>query len=235
MKNWAKITCFSTIVAGLWMSGCGAILHSSSETASASGDSVQHPEVALMPSPYDAPSDNPNSNENRNANVSLPSAPWSNERLAMRDAPRPLVQAWQHADNRGWCAPIAPASDVALVGAQARRSSFEGGWAVEFDKQGAPGIGRDGNTCSTCGRGAFGIAGTSMNRDSIDEASVTPAWNDGSRAEYQSTDAEEDPSKAGAVATIVMPGQECVYQVWSFLGQEHLNELVSSLRFVDAQ
>ena len=234
MKNWAKITCFSTIVAGLWMSGCGAILHGSESTAPLAEEQVAHPEVALMPSPYEAASSNPNSNENRASNVALPSAPWSNERLAMRDAPRPLVQAWQHADNRGWCAPIAPASIAAIQGAQARRSAFEGGWAVEFDKQGAPGIGRDGNTCATCGRGSFGIAGTSMNRDSIDEETVAPAWNDGSRAEYQSTDSNDDPTKSGAVATIVVPGQECVYQVWSFLGQEHLNELVSSLRFVDA-
>ncbi len=71
----AKITCFSTIVAGLWMSGCGAILHGSESTAPLAEEPVVHPQVALMPSPYEAPSSNPNSNENRASNVALPSAP----------------------------------------------------------------------------------------------------------------------------------------------------------------
>ncbi|MBK8170514.1 MAG: hypothetical protein IPK60_09230 [Sandaracinaceae bacterium] len=231
MTNFAKLTGFSAAVLSLCATGCGLFGQSSAPATTA--PALSHPEVALMPSPYEEPaSTNPNSNENRAATVALPSSPWSNERIAMNQAPQPLVQAWRHADNRSWCAPIAPSSDTALMGAHARRSSFEGGWAVEFDKQGLAGIGRDGNTCATCGRGAFGIAGTSMNRDSIDEESVAAAWNDGSRAEYQSTD--EDPTKAGAVATIVVPGQDCVYQVWSFVGQEHLNELVASLRFVDS-
>lgn len=232
MTKWAKLTSFSTLLLSLGATGCGLFAHDT-ETA-AQPIAAQHDAVPLMPSPYEeVASTNPNSNENHVATASLPTSPWSNERIASNAAPSQLVQAWRHADNRSWCAPIAPGSDAALMGAHARRSSFEGGWAVEFDKQGVPGIGRDGNTCATCGRGAFGIAGTSMNADSIDEEAVTPAWNDGSRAEYQATD--EDPAKAGAVATITVPGQDCVYQVWSFLGQEHLNSLVGSLRFVDAQ
>jgi hypothetical protein len=52
---------------------------------------------------------------------------------------------------------------------------------------------------------------------------------DGGRIDVQAN--ADDPA---AVATVVVPGQDCVYQVWSFLGREHLDELVAGLRLVDA-
>jgi hypothetical protein len=160
-------------------------------------------------------------------------APWSGERLASRAAPRPLLTAWQRADNRAWCAPLAPSTlGAAGAGARPRQSAFAGGWAVEFDKQGAPGVTGRGEACATCGRGSFGIAGTSLTADGADEligAGARP-FTDGGRIAIQ--DPGEEPV---AVATLVVGGQDCVYQVWSFLGREHLDELVAGLRLVDAR
>lgn len=166
--------------------------------------------------------------------ISLPDAPWTAERMTASAAPRALIGAWRRADNRAECAPLAPTSLGEGQGAHARSASYAGGWAVEFDKAGLPGIGANGETCAHCGRGAFGIAGTTMTPDSL-ESEEPPAdrWADGSHADVQPTD--EDPAQRGRVATLVVNGQGCVYQVWSFLGQEHLDELVAGLRFVDAQ
>lgn len=155
---------------------------------------------------------------------SLPPAPWASARLPLQTAPAAVVRAWRGAENRTWCAPVAP---VSLEGARARTGEVEGGWMVEFDRTGAPGVLANGRNCARCGRAAFGIVGTSMTPDQLDEAE--PAFSDGSRT------AIEAPTERGeaAAATITVTGQGCVYQVWSFLGEEHLHSLVDSLRFVD--
>lgn len=163
----------------------------------------------------------------------LPIAPWAEAPLATREAPRPLMSAWERAANRDWCAPIAPRSFGAAAGARARTSELEGGWAVEFDQRGMPGVARDGATCATCGRGVFGIAGTGMTPEELidvdsDAAAPAASFRDGSHAELEVSEGEQV-----AAATITVSGQGCVYQVWSFLGQQHVEELVRELRFVE--
>lgn len=163
----------------------------------------------------------------------LPAAPWADAPLATRQVPRPLMTAWERADNRDWCAPLAPRSFGAGTGARARTSALEGGWAVEFDHRGMPGVGRDGATCESCGRGVFGIAGTGMTPEElvdVDSDAALPAasFRDGSHAEVEVSEGEQV-----AAATITVSGQGCVYQVWSFLGQAHVEELVRELRRVE--
>ncbi len=158
-------------------------------------------------------------------------APWGAEHLAAQAAPRPLLQAWTRAENQGWCAPLAPATLGAGEGARARTGSAPGGWSLEFDRRGSAGIGANGEVCTTCGRGAFGITGTAMNAEDAEDLLGPGAtvFADGGRIDVQAN--ADEPA---AVATVVVPGQDCVYQVWSFLGREHLDELVSGLRLVDA-
>src|SRR5690606_27024424 len=120
----------------------------------------------------------------------LPAAPWADARLATREVPRPLMTAWERADNRDWCAPHAPRSFGAGTGSRARSSALEGGWAVEFAHRGMPGVGRDGATCESCGRGAFGIAGTCMTPEELvdddsDAALPAASFRDGSHAEVE--------------------------------------------------
>jgi len=154
----------------------------------------------------------------------LPPAPWASERLPLATAPAAVVRAWREADNRTWCAPVAPTS---LTGARARTGAVEGGWMVEFDRSGAPGVLANGHSCTRCGRAAFGIVGSSMTPDQLEDAQ--PAFNDGSRSTIEAPTARGE----AAAATLTVTGQGCVYQVWSFLGEEHLHSLVGSLRFVD--
>ncbi len=164
----------------------------------------------------------------------LPAAPWASEPVEANAVPRALLAAWNGAENREWCAPLAP---VSQVGTRARASRFDGGWAVEFDKRGMPGVTARGRTCRSCGRGAFGIAGTAVMVDDEDPTEAEELrWRDGSRVRIEvSEDEEGEPAEEnGVVATIKIHGQDCVYQVWSFSGDEHLQELLHDLRFVDA-
>ncbi|HJL16425.1 MAG TPA: hypothetical protein RMH99_12260 [Sandaracinaceae bacterium LLY-WYZ-13_1] len=164
----------------------------------------------------------------------LPSAPWSSAPLASEQVPGPVLQAWAAARNRGVCAPLAPAD---VEGASARVSDLvEGGWAVEFDRRGMPGLSASGETCRRCGRGVFGIAGTGMSPDALvteeDEADVpSPSFADGSHLQV------EPPAEGESVAaaTLTVRGQGCVYQVWSFLGEEHVRALVEQLRRVEVR
>jgi hypothetical protein len=160
-----------------------------------------------------------------------PAAPWSAERLAQPAAPRALLQAWRRADNSGWCAPLAPTSLGAGEGARARSGAYAGGWSLEFDQRGSAGMTAAGEVCETCGRGSFGIAGTSMSAEEAEDlvGATATVLADGGRIDVQTS--SEDPA---SVATIVVPGQDCVYQVWTFLGRAHLDQLVASLRLVDA-
>jgi len=164
--------------------------------------------------------------------AALPEAPWQAEPIAGESAPGELLSAWIEADNRDWCAPIAPAE---LSSAEARPAYYSGGWAVEFDVSGLPGIGADGAPCARCGRGAFGIAGTALMVDDEDPMEAEEhGFRDGShvRIEAPVGDEEEDVGLVGHVATLKIQGQDCVYQVWSLVGDEHLEELVGRLRFV---
>jgi hypothetical protein len=158
----------------------------------------------------------------------LPPAPWSGKALSPDAAPKPVVRAWRKAENRDRCAPVAPRHLGSGKGATPRVSELHGGWSVEFDKPGAAGIKADGTPCADCGRAAFGIAGTAMSPDQLTEGSANPTFRDGSFADIQSA-----PKEQGATAaTLAIAGQDCVYQVWSFLGQKHVDQMVEDLRFV---
>jgi|GEM_PF-2037109 len=164
--------------------------------------------------------------------ATLPAAPWTSAPLAARDAPRSILTAWRQAENREWCAPMAPGSMGAASGARGRASRVAGGWVVEFDRSGLPGVDRQGNECDTCGRSVFGIAGTSMAPEELlGDGETPPTFSDGSHAIIEVSDGD---GESVASATFTVAGQGCVYEVWSFLGPEHLEELVSSLRFVES-
>lgn len=232
-----NLTSVHMLCAAIALSGCGS---------HAALRSTMPAQVATSPvtsSTADAIAINDSTVTAASAEVAMPitpitesfaAAPWSAEPMAATAAPRALLTAWRRADNRTDCAPLAPSSLGAGMGARARSASYAGGWAVEFDKAGLPGITASGETCARCGRGAFGIAGTTMTPDALDEDLIgSERWSDGSHADVQATD--EDPAHAGRVATLVVSGQDCVYQVWSFLGEDHLRELVAGLRRVDPQ
>lgn len=155
----------------------------------------------------------------------LPDAPWAGAPLSSGAVPRGLVAAWLGAENRAWCAPLSLVSS-GVDDAEARSVDLEGGWAVEFDAVGLPGVGEGGDACASCGRGVFGVAGTGMQIDEDAAMEGAPTYRDGSNAQVA-------PTEEGVASAILsIHGQSCVYQVWSYLGEGHLESLLEGLRFV---
>ena len=98
-----------------------------------------------------------------------------------------------------------------------RSATFSGGWAVAYDLPGE--------------RSAFGIAGTGSDAWADN---VYDAWpekrvlEDGSRVGY----GPEGGTGPNWLAYLRIPGQQCLYNVWSRRGKAHLEELLGQLRFV---
>jgi hypothetical protein len=159
-------------------------------------------------------------------------APWTGPKLAASDDPV-IVAEWKKAQNKRTCAAMSFAEGGdAAAGAKPRKATFAGGWAVAWDKKGLPGTDAKGNPCPTCGRSVYGIAGTGGDAANapMDNFPFQMTFSDGSKAGYgpQSQPAGKD----SFLAFLVIPGQTCLYNVWSELGQEHLELLLKNLRFV---
>lgn len=226
-----KLSCTAVLSLALSLMGCGAQVATTAAVTAAPGAlAVTAPAqptasgVAMTPGNETVAVAAPELDV-----ATLPAPPWSGPPMAADEAPRALMNAWRGAENREWCAPIAPRSMGAADGARARSSRVAGGWVVEFDRAGLPGVDRAGNECDTCGRSVFGITGTSMAPEEIIE-SMSPAYSDGSHTLIEISDGD---GESVASATFTVAGQGCVYEVWSFLGPDHLQELVNGLRFVE--
>lgn len=144
-------------------------------------------------------------------------APWREEPLPGGAVPAVYTQEWQKAENRDTCAIIAPRSlGPEGAGATPRAANFSGGWAVAYD---LPNL-----------RSAFGIAGAGVKADdpSYNKWPYVQQWDDGSKAEY-GPEGGEGPKQ---LAYVKIQGQDCLYNVWSALGREHLELLLRELRFV---
>lgn len=145
-----------------------------------------------------------------------PPAPWSERPLARRDVPAVYVTEWEKAANRATCALIAPRSLGAGAGAAPRAANFSGGWAVAYDQ---PAL-----------RSAFGVAGTSSKASdpAYAEWPYGRLWRDGSSAGY----GPEGGTGPNQLAYLQIAGQGCLYNVWSRVSREHLEELLREIRFV---
>jgi hypothetical protein len=143
-------------------------------------------------------------------------APWRGEALARASVPAVYVAEWQKAENRATCALVAPRSLGAGEGATPRAARFAGGWAVAYD---LPDL-----------RSAFGIAGAGVKTtdDTYAKWPYVRSWDDGSKAEY----GPEGGQGPNQLAYLRIQGQDCLYNVWSRLGREHLEHLLKELRFV---
>ena len=146
----------------------------------------------------------------------LPQAPWQKEPLAQEEVPPVYLDQWKKSENRSTCALLAPASLGKGEGAEPRAANFAGGWAVAYD---TPQV-----------RSAFGVAGTgaSASEPSYTEWPFTRRWADSSSAGY----GPEGGTGPNQLAYLRLPHQDCLYNVWSRLGREHLEHLIGQLRFV---
>jgi hypothetical protein len=145
-----------------------------------------------------------------------PPAPWSTARLGWEDAPAVYREAWSAAENRARCAPIALVRSAVHPNASPRRAQFSGGWAVAYDLPGQ--------------RSAYGVAGTGVDVDgpAYDGFPSTIRWADGSFADY----GLEGGTGPNYLAYLTIDGQGCLYNIWSALGEEHLEGLLTNLRFI---
>ncbi|HEX8152850.1 MAG TPA: hypothetical protein VF698_06990 [Thermoanaerobaculia bacterium] len=146
-------------------------------------------------------------------------APWSNPPLNASEVPRVYMQQWMRAENRRGCALIAPMLlGEEGKGAAPRAATFAGGWAVSYDTDDV--------------RSAFGVAGTGTSLkdggEIYDDWPVKREWDDGSRAGY----GPEGGTGPNELAYVRVAGQDCLYNVWSRLGRDHLESLIENLRFV---
>ncbi len=159
-------------------------------------------------------------------------APWSKPPLNASEVPWVFLNEWRQVGNRGsTCAAIASTNLGEGQGAKPRPANFgAGAWAIAYDRPGLPGRNPDGSFCANCGRGAFGIAGTSSYTDQSRYQGWTlhREWADGSRADYGLTGGDSLPY----LAYLEISGQRCLYNIWSFLGREHLEYLLAHLRFI---
>ena len=110
---------------------------------------------------------------------------------------------------------MAPRSLGAGEGAKARSALFAGGRAIAYD--------------TPTPRSAFGIAGAGVSAEGSTycEWPHHRSWADGSPADFGGG---TGPSQS---AYLRVAGQQCLYNVWSQLGQDHLEYLPGELRFVD--
>src|SRR5687768_4324807 len=113
---------------------------------------------------------------------------------------------------------IAPSSlGEAGAAATPRAATFSGGWAVAYD---LPNL-----------RSAFGVAGAGVKAGdpSYDKWPYVQEWGDGSKVEY----GPEGGQGPNQLAYLHIAGQDCLYNVWSRLGKEHLELLIRELRLVE--
>lgn len=140
-----------------------------------------------------------------------------------------FITEWKKAENRATCAPVAFVHGGSIEGAKPRRANFYGGWAVAYDKAGLPGNSPSGEHCDTCGRSAYGIAGAGVAVSSEDFGNHTEErmYRDGNRAGWGAS------TGGGWLADVLIAGQQCLYQVWSNVSEEHLESLIEEMRIVE--
>jgi hypothetical protein len=163
-------------------------------------------------------------------------APWSATALPESAVPRHLVLDWASAENQSWCSALYPA-DAGVLGAngESRSADFSGGWAVAWDLPDGPGRDAADGYCADCGRSAYGVAGAGLT-GTEDDLTIWPnriGWDDGSLAGFGLEGPDDPGPGAPVLGYMVIEGQGCLYNVWSFLGEDHLLELLDSLRFVE--
>lgn len=130
---------------------------------------------------------------------------------ASASVPRVLIAEWRKAENRRTCAPVW--FDDVVVGERAIRARyFGGGWGVTVRNP-----------------RRWGVAGAGVVASSADLAK----WKfhrenaAGIRAGYGLEGFDLGPDW---LAYVIVPGQGCLYNVWSSVGKEHLEHLVDHLR-----
>ena len=171
-------------------------------------------------------------------------APWSGHALGPDAVPAVARETWAAAENAAGCALLFPADPGALAqGAVLHERYFGGGWGLAWDLPSGPGRWAPGGEyCPDCGREAFGVAGTGGDATGSEDA-IWPnrlEWTYEpepgavySHAGYGYEGVTSGGSGEPMLSYLFIEDQGCMYNVWSFLGEEHLLALIEQLRFVE--
>jgi hypothetical protein len=172
-------------------------------------------------------------------------APWSGAPLALDAVPAVARDTWAAAENRDECALLFPTDPASLgEGAVVHDRYFGGGWGLAWDLPRGPGRWEPGGEyCADCGREAFGVAGTGGDFVRGTEDAIWPnrlAWTADaqggsiySHAGYGYEGVTSGTAGEPLLTYLFIAHQGCMYNVWSYLGEEHLLSLIGQLRFVE--
>lgn len=160
--------------------------------------------------------------------------PWGAAPLATGDVPDVLGVQWEGSELREFCSALYPGLPL-TEDAAIRSANFGDGWAVAWDLPDGPGRLPSGEYCEDCGRGAFGVAGATGPAigDETEVWAQRLDWSDGSKAGYGFEGFGDGSQGEPLLMYLLIADEGCLYNVWSFLGEDHLLGLVAGLRFVD--
>ncbi len=145
------------------------------------------------------------------ADVATPTPPPA--LLAAGRVPRVLLEQWRKAGNRSGCAPVW--FDDVSASVKIRARYFGGGWGV---------------TVRSPRRWGVAGAGVIAAPQDLEKWKFRRENAAGVRAGYGLEGFDLGPDW---LAYVHVPGQSCLYNVWSSVGKEDLEHLVDHLRVVD--
>ena len=153
-------------------------------------------------------------------------APWASAPLELSALPEVYRLEWAEAGQPDTCpflafAGLGPEAEAASI----RRAEHDREMLVVWDNPDGPGHDRRGDPCPDCGRGVVGLGTWQGYGDVVGPATI--AWDDGSFANIATL-----PSVYGVSARIQPAGADCMYQLWSHIGVEHVEYLIGRLRQV---
>jgi len=150
------------------------------------------------------------------------------------EVPSVVMQDWIDAGANRRCAPLTFTDPGEAIGATPRQANGRTtATFIAFDRPGLPGSLPSGEECPDCGRGVFGY-GSLGERMSLLLAEPDLTWADGSSATFSWRGGDVDVTGAGRrTGALRIQGQDCDYQVWSYLGREHLEVLLQGIRVVE--
>ena len=151
--------------------------------------------------------------------IALPVASWSQPPINSSQTDAVYRQEWLKAESRDLCPILAlpKQSSAHLNGHKVRRANFYGGWGVAYDLPKT--------------RSAYGVAnaGTADFEGLYNNWEYNVSYRDGSRVGYGREGG--DPT-GNWLAYIVIPKNNCFYNVWSSQSKMHLEQIMADLRLV---
>jgi len=149
----------------------------------------------------------------------------SEEPLRERDISEFYPLEWQEEAGAPDSCPLLALADVGEVTLDGtiRRADASGEMLLAWDRPFGPGHNLLSEPCQDCGRGVVGI-GTLQSSQMIDRE-ITHEWSDGSTA-------AAFEGSFGTELHLRPEGFDCTYWLWSHLGREHIDYLLTQLRRV---